>query len=152
MGRGAKKKPTALKVIAGTNRPCRENEHAPAVTELGQILPPPDTLGTIAADKWRELIPHLVKHKILTDVDIHNLENFCQAYRNWRMAQMDIEEHGILVYSASGELKKNPACTAAKEASADMRAFGSNLGLDPASRSRLVVGKGKGGDNPFADL
>lgn len=152
MTRGAKPKPKALKLIQGTHRKDRDNEHAPDIQELGRIPPPPETLSAIAQDKWRELVPHLVQHKIITGVDIHNLEAFCSAYSLWRLAMDDVATHGVLVESSSGELKKNPAITAVKDASGDMRAFGSNLGLDPASRSRLVVGNKKSQDNEFSNF
>ncbi|VUD47004.1 Phage terminase small subunit [Burkholderia pseudomallei] len=39
-----------------------------------------------------------------------------------------------------------------KEAAAQMASFGAMLGLDPASRQRLVGAKPKTPDNPFAKL
>lgn len=150
---GRKPKPAQLKVIQGTRRKDRENPHAPKAEALNRIPAPPEFLGESGRTKWLELATLLVQRKILTDMDLHNLEGFCVAYENWRTAQQDLRLNGLVMEGAMGGPVKNPAATVLKEASNDLRAYGSNLGLDPASRSRIIVGEGKGQqDNPFADL
>ena len=46
------------------------------------------------------------------------------------------------IRTAMGRVK-NPACTVANEAMRQMTSYGAALGLDPASRARLVVPKSK---------
>ncbi|WP_165946466.1 phage terminase small subunit P27 family [Pseudomonas aeruginosa] len=70
----------------------------------------------------------------------------------WRMAEEEVQSSGITVTSAQGSPMKNPALTAANEAMRQMVTFGSLLGLDPSSRTRLIGGNKKPEANPFAEL
>lgn len=53
---------------------------------------------------------------------------------------------------ATGGPIKNPALIALNEADKQLIAFGSLLGLDPASRQRLIGGNKKPCNNPFGAL
>ena len=84
---------------------------------------------------------------------MQNLEVYCNAYDQFRLAQQEVRSHGVTVTGPTGALVKNPAVTALKEATATMATYGSMLGLDPASRSRVMGGgDSKKSDNPFASL
>jgi P27 family predicted phage terminase small subunit len=67
------------------------------------------------------------------------LEGYCVSYARWLEALAHVEEHGIVVLGAKGGLVKNPAVTVANEALVMMHKFASELGMSPASRTRLKV-------------
>ncbi|MCT8090708.1 phage terminase small subunit P27 family [Acinetobacter sp. C_4_1] len=100
---------------------------------------------------WKSIIPELLKRKTLTLTDMHNVEMFCIAYHNMRLAQEDIVLNGITVATAMG-VSKNPAATVLNEASKQMASYGAMLGLDPASRNRLTGGGGKPKKNAFSEV
>ncbi|MFW1850792.1 phage terminase small subunit P27 family [Acinetobacter guillouiae] len=104
-----------------------------------------------AVTMWKSIIPELLKRKILKLTDMHNVEMFCMAYHNLREAQHEVVLYGITIQTESGRVK-NPALTAVNEASKQIAQFGSMLGLDPASRTRLLGGGGKPKNNPFAEV
>lgn len=101
---------------------------------------------------WRMVVPELLRENVLALTDLHNVEAFCLAYSNWRLAQDSVESFGIVVQSSQGSPIKNPALTAANEAMRQMVTFGSMLGLDPASRTRIIGGNKQKTTNPFAGL
>lgn len=104
-----------------------------------------------AVTMWKSIIPELLKRKILKLTDMHNVEMFCMAYHNLREAQREVVLYGITIQTESGRVK-NPALTAVNEASKQIAQFGSMLGLDPASRTRLMgVDKSKK-ENQFAKV
>jgi P27 family predicted phage terminase small subunit len=104
-----------------------------------------------AVTMWKSIIPELLKRKILKLTDMHNVEMFCMAYHNLREAQHEVVLYGITIQTESGRVK-NPALTAVNEASKQIAQFGSMLGLDPASRTRLMgVDKSKK-ENQFAKV
>ena len=100
---------------------------------------------------WKSIVPELLKRKILKLTDMHNVEMFCMAYHNLREAQHEVVLYGVTIQTESGRIK-NPALTAVNEASKQIASFGAMLGLDPASRTRLMGGGGKQKSNEFAGV
>lgn len=150
-GGGRKPKPTERKVAAGNPGKRALNKAAPEFGKLAAV-DKPEWLVEEAGAMWNTVVPLLCKQKVLEPTDLHNAEAFCAAYGRWRLAEREVAQHGITVPSPMGGLVKNPAVTVINEALRQMAMFGSLLGLDPSSRSRLMGGARKGGDNPFADL
>jgi P27 family predicted phage terminase small subunit len=150
-GRGRKPKPTARKKAAGNPGKRALNNDEP---DFGLIVDvdPPDWITGAARDMWLRVAPPLCKQKVLQVTDLHNVEAFCMAYGNWRLAAVDVANNGVVVAGATGGPIKNPALTAQAEAAKQMVTFGSMLGLDPASRSRLIGAGNKKANNPFGKL
>ncbi|SFM63881.1 phage terminase small subunit P27 family [Rugamonas rubra] len=150
-GRGRKPKPTARKKAAGNPGKRAINNDEPDFGLVTNIDPPEWIVGE-ARDMWMRVAPPLLMQKVLQVTDLHNVEAFCMAYGNWRASAAHIAENGIVVEGATGGPIKNPALTALAEAAKQMVTFGAMLGLDPASRQRLVGGGNKKKDNPFGKL
>lgn len=150
-GRGRKPKPTAKKELAGNPGKRALNKAEPQFSRITSV-DPPDWLSARAAVVWRMVVPELLRENVLALTDLHNVEAFCTAYSNWRLAQDSVENFGIVVQSSQGSPIKNPALTAANEAMRQMVTFGSMLGLDPASRTRIIGGREDNETNEFADL
>lgn len=141
------KKPTALKLLQGTYDKSRAVENEPTY-EAPSSVDAPDHFDGLALLKWNELAPLLAKTGVLTETDLHNLEAFCLAYQQFRLAQRLIDQEGFVVDSPSG-VKKNPAVTVSHEAQRNMLSFGAALGLDPASRTKISGKPGQKQANPF---
>ena len=150
-GRGRKPKPTAQKKLAGNPGKRALNHDEPQFTTVTNI-DPPDWLSERAATMWKMLIPELLREKVVALTDLHNVEAFCSAYDKWRMSEEAVQLYGIVVTSAQGSPMKNPALTAANESMRQLVTFGSLLGLDPASRTRIIGGNKNTSTNEFAQL
>ncbi|TFF37430.1 phage terminase small subunit P27 family [Pseudomonas sp. RIT623] len=148
---GRRPKPTAQKALAGNPGKRKLNKDEPDFSLVTNV-DPPEWLERRAAEVWKMIVPELLRAKVLALTDLHNVEAFCTAYGNWRLAQESVEAHGIVVSGATGGPVKNPALTAAKEAMSQMVTFGSMLGLDPASRTRIIGGNKQKSTNEFAAL
>ena len=105
-----------------------------------------------ASVMWQSVVPKLLERKTLKITDMHNVEMFCIAYENLRKSQQEVAMMGITLTTDSGGVIKNPALTALNEASKQLAQFGAMLGLDPASRSRLMGDGGKKKGNAFAEV
>ena len=151
MTRGAKRKPSHLKIVSGTARPDRMNNAEP---KFGAPLDlsAPSELDRLAREKWDELAPILAGAGVIKSADMDNLSAFCRAYSRWRRAEESVDKEGIVVIGGNGAMQKNPALTAVNEALRQMAMFGSSLGLDPSSRQRVMGKKPEGEGNPFADF
>lgn len=149
---GRRPKPTAKKLLAGNPGKRALNQAEPDF-ELVLNIDCPDWMGDNGRMLWEAVAPQLCKERILAATDIQNLEVYCSAYDQFRMAQADIAKNGVTVSGAMGGVIKNPAATALKEATAMMASYGGMLGLDPSSRQRMMgTGKKKQSDNPFAGV
>lgn len=123
--RGRKPKPPDLHVISGTHRPDRHGnpEDLPAVEDRPEGLEPHRKLTAPQQKLWDTFIKTT---PWLSEYDVP------RAYM-WVCLQAEYD-------------RKPAAMVAARIA--QLRALGSELGLEPAARARLGAGlKGKGGDD-----
>lgn len=144
-GRGRKPKPNAQKKLSGS----KHVNDAAVEFDLMANVDPPEWMTDLAKEMWKTVCPHLCKKKVLAVTDLHNLEAFCMAYSTWRDATQNVREFGVVVEGATGGPIKNPACTVVNESMRQIALFGGSLGLDPASRGRLVGGGSSENSNPF---
>lgn len=75
------KKPRALKVVAGTIKPSRDEKQEVELPALVDVPEPPDWLPNAHAVKeWKRLAPILVANKLLTEVGMSPLGNLCALH------------------------------------------------------------------------
>ena len=130
------RKPTSLKVVAGTDRPCRRPESAPVeMPALDHIPDPPDWLPNAHAVKeWQRLAPILTANKLLTEAGLSALGQLCAL-------------HGKVVqlYAAGEALVASMV--------AQLRGLMNDFGLTPVAQGKVKAGgdETKAG-NKFAGL
>lgn len=130
------RKPTSLKVVAGTDQPCRRPESAPVDLPLVDHIPdPPDWLPNAHAVKeWQRLAPILTANKLLTEAGLSALGQLCAL-------------HGKVVQLyAAGEA---PVASMV----AQLRGLMNDFGLTPVAQGKVKAGgdETKAG-NKFAGL
>ena len=130
------RKPTSLKVVAGTDRPCRRPESAPVeIPALDHIPDAPDWLTNAHAVKeWQRLAPILTANKLLTEAGLSALGQLCSL-------------HGKVVQLyAAGEA---PVASMV----AQLRGLMNDFGLTPVAQGKVKAGgdETKAG-NKFAGL
>ena len=130
------RKPTSLKVVAGTDRPCRRPESAPVeMPALDHTPDPPDWLPNAHAVKeWQRLAPILTANKLLTEAGLSALGQLCAL-------------HGKVVQLyAAGEA---PVASMV----AQLRGLMNDFGLTPVAQGKVKAGgdETKAG-NKFAGL
>lgn len=150
---GRKPKPTAIKKLNGNpgKRPLNKNEPMPETAEPDM----PVGLNAVAQEEWRRIVPILLKNKVLTVADGAALAGYCRTFAMIRQAQAEIDALGITlkepIYGTeidpvtqkpkviAVKIKKNPAVTVAHECERLLRAYESDFGMSPSSRSRVTV-------------
>lgn len=145
MKAGRKPKPTELKRLEGNpgQRPLNENEPKPR-----PIRPEcPEWLSDVAKAKWNEVVPRLERTGVLTEVDGDVLAQYCSAFSNWRRYELLAKDEKPVMETASGYLQQSPMVAAVMKASMLVCRLGELLGLNPSSRSRIVVPPGDGDDD-----
>lgn len=135
--RGAKPKPTVLKIRNGNpgNRPLNNHEPKPNTEMPG----PPDHLNDLARQEWDRMAKELHSIGILTSIDGAGFALYCQAYARWVESEGHVLKEGMVIETHTGALKQNPYLSIANHAMKQMKEFLAEFGMTPSSRSRLKV-------------
>lgn len=138
--RGRKPKPTAAKKLAGNpgKRKIRHVEPVLASVDRDE-LSPPVYMSEDAAEEWRRLARELTVSKVLTKVDTGALALYCQAFDQWREAQNKLKRAQLVVTNSRGDEVVSPWVRVSNMAVQQMVRLASELGITPASRSRIKV-------------
>lgn len=140
---GRAPKPTSLKLIQGNpgRRPIEKGEAAPDVAA-------PDCPGHLnpdAKEEWDRIMPLLLRHRLVTEIDTASLALYCQSFGRWieaerKIAKMrDKDGDGLLVKAPSGYPIQNPYLSIANRAMEDCYKYLQQFGLSPSARTRVTV-------------
>lgn len=131
------RKPSALKLIAGTERADRRNGGEPE-PQLLNDLEPPAHLGERAAAVWRDLAPMLRRNQVLTEMDTLAFELLCDAVADYRLAR-EKRGDGLVTYSSKGSQMLDQLLVAQQACAKRAEVLMSRFGMDPVSRSRVMI-------------
>jgi P27 family predicted phage terminase small subunit len=127
-------------------RPLPEGEPQPAPGEP----PRPDWLDDYAAEKWREVLPELLRVGLLTTIDGGILAAYCTAWSELRHATETLTAEGrTRTAEKNGYSYPHPAVSQQRTALKLVKDLGAQLGLSPSSRSALHI-QPAGEDDPLA--
>jgi P27 family predicted phage terminase small subunit len=101
---------------------------------LVQFPRAPDWLSEEARGEWRRMQPFLEERKMLTDVDLSNLENYCVAQGRVRECEATMQQIAPADVKARSQLWRMQ-----KQAMDAARQLGAELGLTPMARSRPMM-------------
>ena len=137
MMRGRKPKPTAVKIAEGNPGKRRINGREP---KPPASLPDcPSHLSDTAKLEWDRIAVSLNKVGLLTQVDRSTMAGYCQCYGRWVEAELKLAETPAILRMPSGYIQQSPWLTIANKQLELMARYMAELGLTPASRSRLAV-------------
>lgn len=150
---GRRPKPTARKALTGNPGKRALNKEEPVFSPIKSVDPPDwfqEEDLPLASIMWQLTTRELCGQDLLCVTDLAILERWCVAYEFWRRAVKKIAREGNSIVGAMGGMIKNPELTAKKEQESEMNTTGAALGLDPASRQRLIGAAGRQqSTNPF---
>lgn len=118
----------------------------PVADAISKVPSPPRDMTAEAKAEWRRVVPVLVERRALSPADMAAVERYCEATGDVKIARARIRDDGDYIENARNELKRHPAFTTLREATAEARRWAAELGITPASRSRVAKG-----DNDDAD-
>jgi P27 family predicted phage terminase small subunit len=157
--RGPSPKPSAMKRLEGNPGKRKLNDREPR-PPLG-APPRPTWIKGEALKEWKRVVPILEAVQVLTVADLATLTVYCQAWAELVECTKVISKEGRIVTEpvcAGGEVvgsrkRKHPICSLQRDAFARMKVAAGELGLSPASRTR-IQSAGQAGDevDPFAEL
>lgn len=135
--RGRKGKPTALKILEGNLGKRAINGHEPKPP--GSLPDCPSHLSVVAHQEWHRIAASLNRIGLLTQVDRTTMAAYCQCYGRWVEAELKLAETPSILRLPSGYIQQSPWLTISNKQLELMVKYMSELGLTPASRSRLAI-------------
>lgn len=144
--RGPPATPTNILEMRGSKRAKqRKGEPKPKVGAPA----PPAWLATTAKTEWTRVVAELVTLGVVTALDRQVLATYCQAVADVERLTKRVRREGEVITGAMGGRVKNPRVMILKEAYDRMLTAERELGLTPASRTRVKADpqseKDKGG-------
>jgi phage terminase small subunit len=128
------RKPRALKIVAGTDQPCRRAPDAVELPLVDRVPAPPDWLPNAhAAREWLRLAEILHANRLLTEASLTTLAHLCAM-------------HGRIVQKYTAGEMPNAALSSV------YRALANDFGLSPVAQGKIssnVGGRPRG--NRFAN-
>lgn len=150
--RGPSPKPTALRILQGNPGKTKLNPSEPQPPIAAPDLPPPAWMTEEAREVWTRLRPDL---PWLSVVDAGIFAAYCSTFARWREAEDFLEQNGLTFEIREapipgkkggkeklGKVKfiqQRPEAAIAQKSLLMVCKLGGELGLSPASRTRIHV-------------
>lgn len=142
--RGRKPTPTAIRRANGNPGKRAYNPAEPIPPEG---LPAcPEHLSPEAQAEWHRLAQTLYDMGVLTLVDRGARAAYCQSWARWVEAEEKLKEPPALLKTPSGYVQQNPWLSVSNKQLELMGRYMAELGLTPASRSRVTLARTPEGD------
>ncbi|WP_461296326.1 P27 family phage terminase small subunit [Streptomyces harbinensis] len=156
--RGQKPKPHIQAVREGTFRPDRNSAGArfdravPVAPDWDELLPGEESADVRgkASDVWERTIPALVVSAGLTDAQRETAIEYCVTVARLWQAERELSRGGLVVETERGHVK-SPWITIANQYRSHFRALVGELGLSPASATRVTPPEDGGEDGDIFD-
>lgn len=154
--KGRKPIPTALKVLKGTDQPCRVNKKDTSSPVVTKVPPPPRWFTKLGKKIYKDVTRQLAASKVLTPADLEMLVAYCQEYSTYLeiMEQFNTgdEDRVVTVATKAGISKQvNPLFKIAQASLEKAKSIGVEYGLTPSSRARVNPVKEQDED-PFQEF
>lgn len=134
--KGRKPKPTAAKKLAGNPGKRKLNEAEPTFSTPVDLRAP-EHLSEEARGEWNRLAGELSWAGVLTTVDTATLAAYCEAFAQWVKAKKIVATEGMTMQNAFDVMVVHPAVRISDMSVKQMVRLASELGITPASRSRV---------------
>jgi P27 family predicted phage terminase small subunit len=107
------------------------------VSKLRGIPQPPTHLSDAERAEWRRVARLLKDAGLLEQLDKTLLAAYCTVYTRWVEAEAKVKEFGMVVKGPNGFPMQSPWLSVANRAMKEMLSILGELGMTPASRSRI---------------
>lgn len=145
--RGRKPVPTVLKLLRGNpgKRPINRREPQPAALDVSV---PVELVDAVARAEWTRTIAPAIQRRQITSADRLLALAHCECFAAWREQLALAAQHAhVVAVGPNKHPMPNPARSMANRTLLILIKIDSELGLSPASRSRVTIS----GSDPSAD-
>ena len=105
----------------------------------GSLPDCPEHLSTEAKAEWHRIAKSLNVIGLLTQVDRATMAAYCQCWGRWVEAEQKLAETLAILRTPAGYIQQSPWLSISNKQLELMARYMTELGLTPASRSRLAI-------------
>jgi P27 family predicted phage terminase small subunit len=127
-----------LKLVQGNPGGRRINAREPEPVLMND-LEPPAHIEPRSAVEWRRLAPLLRRNQVFTEMDCLALEMLCDQVADYRLAREARGDRIVMVSEKSGAEYLSAYTVAQQAASRRAGELMGKFGMDPVSRSRIML-------------
>lgn len=151
MAAGRKKTPDQVKILRGTDQPCRMNDQKPTYTTVEKVPTSPKFLTKTGRKIWRTVTEQLISMKLMNVVNADLVAAYCSELSIYVDLTMDLLEEGYTLHLGKvvevegeqeivyTEYKANPKRKMAADALSNAQRLSGEFGFTPASQSKIVA-------------
>ena len=153
--RGRKPKPHMQVVREGNpgHRPVADSVTLPPSAlrepDWAEIVPGDEDVAETAHGLWTRLAPTLVRSVGLVGEQQEVLVDYCLTWARIVQNERGLSREGMLIPGAMGGLVKNPRTTVLNQYRSNLRSLIGELGLSPASATRITRPESDDDDDIF---
>lgn len=140
--------PINMRLIDG-GKPKRSNEeirrrkkNEKALKVAKDKLKPPSWLGKIAKKEFKYIVEETKSIELLTNLDVHTLALYSNAYEQYVICNQQLLEDGIIVGANKASetvIAAHPLFVKQAQLFDQLRKMQADLGLSPSSRAKLAL-------------
>ena len=132
---GRPTKPTALKIVSGTDQPCRVrvDEPKPKTDNLRK----PRGMSKKANKHWNHIKAMLLECRVLTNADTYLLAMLCTAITEMFEIQALMDDSGVLIKGRHDYPVISPYFRALRLKQQEVKSILVEFGMTPAARTRV---------------
>jgi P27 family predicted phage terminase small subunit len=98
----------------------------------------PSWMNDQAKKEWRRVLKLIIEEeKELEEKDFKTLETYCVNYAKWLKCEEILDSEGLTFETPNGYIQQRPEVAIGNKAQERLLATAKELGLTPASRSRM---------------
>lgn len=135
MAKGRKKKADHLKVVAGTDQPCRMSENSPK--PINDVPETPVMLSAAAAEKFEKLVAITSRNQTVSASYLDAYKLLAECLAEIDLMNSAITMDGYVSVSPTGVVKAHPLLAQRNTLISKATSLLSEFGLTPASLSRV---------------
>lgn len=149
---GRPRKPTAVKRLQGTLQPCRTNKNEPQPQTSLKCIQAPDFLSEKAKSLWDFALAQ-APEAMLTSLDFSVFANWADTMAKIIECEEIIKQQGLfIVDEKTGIAKPHPMAKFQDNLKYTLKAYLTELGFTPASRSKVNIQPKDKEENEFLNL
>ena len=148
--RGPAPQPSILKYIRGNPSKERLNENEPTPEMLEEEYPAPEYLEGAGLQKWKEVVPLLIRMRVMTEADVETIARYCAMWEQWKKNYEIVKKNGDTLTMWEPDPKRpgkervkyiqaTPYATQMVKIADKLLRIEQEFGLTPSSRSQVTI-------------
>lgn len=106
-------------------------------------IKPPTWLDSLGKREFKKIVKEMEELDLLTNLDVHFLSLYCDAYSNYVAVAKELKETGMFLDDDGVTVPNKEMIIRKKQFYEQMKSLGSEFGFSPSSRAKMALNQAK---------